>query len=104
MPKTSVYKDFTSYYVAIIPKKKNRYNSEFTPPDKSKGAKCPPNSLVREIDGASFYDLVTGEKNSLSNLYDVLPSVIQECSNGKYVLKEVAELRKFFDSAFEILE
>jgi Eco47II restriction endonuclease len=103
MPKNSVYKDFVSYYVAIVPKKRIRYNIEFTPPDKSKGAKCPQNSLIREIDGASFYDLATGEKNALSDLYNLLPSVIEECSNGKYVLKEFEELRKFFDSAFETI-
>lgn len=104
MPKTNIYKDYTSYYVAVIPKKKKRYNSEFTPPDKSKGSKCPANSLIRKIDGASFYDLATGEKNSLSNLYNILPTVIEECSHGKYVLKEVTKLRRFFDSAFETLK
>ncbi|HFA48203.1 MAG TPA: Eco47II family restriction endonuclease, partial [Bacteroidetes bacterium] len=31
MPKSSKYKGFTAYYVAIIPKNKNRYDKPFTP-------------------------------------------------------------------------
>ena len=104
MPKNSIYKGFTSYYVAIIPKKKERYNKEFTPPDKSKGARCQDNPLIREIDGASFYALVTGEKNALSDLYNVLPTVISECTKGNYKLRQFDKLRDYFDSAFETLE
>ncbi|MEL7220612.1 MAG: Eco47II family restriction endonuclease [Bacteroidota bacterium] len=104
MPKNSVYKDFTAYYVAIIPRKSTRYNKEFTPPDKSKGAKCPKNRLIREIDGASFYDLVTGEKNALSQLYNKLPKVIEECTKGKYIFNDTKVLRSFFDTAFEDMD
>lgn len=104
MPKNSIYKDFEAYYVAIIPKKKNRYNSEFTPPDKNKGTKCPQNSLVREIDGANFYDLVTEEKNALSNLYKVLPNVIEDCSKRVFTPKDLTHLNVFFDLAFEQMD
>ena len=103
MPKNSIYKGFTAYYVAIIPKKNKRYDIEFTPPDKSKGAKCPSNKFIRQIDGASFYDLVTGEKNALSNLYNILPSVIEDCGADKFKQTDFIKLRKFFDSAFETI-
>lgn len=99
-PKSSIYKGFTSYYVAIIPKKKGRYNKPFTPSDKGKGAKCPLNENIREIDGASFYSLVTGDENALENLFDVLPDVIYECSEGKYEIKDRDKLKAFFNSAF----
>lgn len=62
MPKTSIYKGYTAYYVTIIPKSKTRHNKPFTPPDKATGERCPENERIRVIDGASFYDLVTGEK------------------------------------------
>ncbi len=103
MPKSSIYKGFTAYYVAIIPKNKNRYNKSFTPSDKGKGARCPNNPLIREIDGASFYDLVTAEKDSLQKLYNILPLFIEDCTNGSYVFNEFHKLQEFFSDAFENL-
>ena len=99
-PKTSIYKSFTAYYVAIIPKKPVRYNKPFTPSDKEKGAKCPSNLNIREIDGASFYSLVTGKKNTLEELYDILPKVILKCLKGKYQIKDTVKLKAFFNAAF----
>ena len=78
MNKTSVYKNHTAYYVSIIPDRPGRYNKPFTPSNKEKGQKCPENRLIRQIDGASFYTLVTGEVDALQNLFNVLPSVISE--------------------------
>jgi Eco47II restriction endonuclease len=101
MPKSSIYKGYAAYYVAIIPKSTKRYDKEFTPSDKEKGEKCPPNEKIRETDGASFYSLVTSEKNALENLFDILPSVIKDCSNGKYIIKDKGKLKEFFNLAFE---
>jgi len=101
MPKTNIYKGYTAYYVAIIPKNRNRYNKEFTPSDKEVGAKCATNPLIREIDGASFYDLITGEKNSLSNLYKILPSVIKKCLQTNKEIDHQDRLTALFESAFE---
>ncbi len=80
MPKNSKYKGFTGYYVTIIPKRPKRFNIEFTPSDKAVGAKCTSNKLIRHIDGASFYELVTGEQNALRDLFTALPDVIQDIS------------------------
>lgn len=104
MPKSSIYKGYTAYYVAIIPKNKNRYNREFTPSNKEVGEKCASNIKIREIDGASFYDLVTNTKNSLEQLYNVLPLVISECLGGDYIVGNLDKLKTFFNSAFETLE
>ncbi len=104
MPKSSIYKDYTSYYAAVIPKKRTRFNKVFTPSDKSKGAKCPANEKVREIDGASFYDLVTGEKNALDQMYNALPAVIEKCTSGEYKIQDIDKLNIFFNSAFENLD
>lgn len=99
-PKTSIYKGYTAYYVAIIPKIPKRYNKPFTPSDKEKGTKCPLNQYIREIDGSSFYSLVTGHSNALEELYDVLPQVILKCSKGKGQIKDFIKLKAFFKAAF----
>lgn len=98
MNKTSIYKNYTAYYVSIIPKKSGRYNKPFTPSDKEKGQKCPENILVREIDGASFYTLVTGEVDALENLFDVLPEVIFELNSITPL--ESDNIKKLFKLAY----
>ncbi len=100
-PKSSIYKGYTAYYVAVIPKKGERFNKPFTPSDKDKGEKCPINEHIREIDGASFYSLVTGSENALEDLFDVLPEVIKVCSEGKYQIKDKKKLKEFFNLAYK---
>jgi len=100
-PQSSIYKGYAAYYVAIIPQRGKRYNKPFTPSDKDKGEKCPANSQIREIDGASFYSLVTGYDSALEDLFDVLPEVIRECTEGKYKKLDLKELKKYFKSAFK---
>jgi hypothetical protein len=99
MMKGHQYKDFTAYYVEIVPKKADRYNICFTPSDKSKGTKCPPNEKVRQIDGASFYALVTGIDNALEQIFEALPLVIKDCkTDAKMAGAEKAT--EFFKSAY----
>ncbi len=98
MNKTSIYKDYTAYYVCIIPKKAERFNKVFTPSNKDKGQKCPENPLIRQIDGASFYALVTGEHDALQNLFSVLPVVISEIASISSL--EQDKLKTLFKMAF----
>lgn len=100
-PKSSIYKGYTAYYVSVIPKTRKRFNIPFTPSDKEKGERCPSNENIRQIDGASFYNLVTGIENALENLFDALPEVIFECSKGEYVVKDFIKLKDFFNLAFD---
>jgi len=100
-PKNSNYKGYTAYFVTIIPKKPTRINIPFTPSDNKKGEKCPSNENIREIDGASFYSLVTGYENALENLFDILPEVIYECSGGSYLFKDKEKLKSFYKLAFQ---
>jgi len=99
MNKTSVYKGFTAYHVSVIPKKPQKFNREFTPSDKQKGQKCPPNPRIRQIDGASFYSLVTGDKNALENLFDILPSVIANITKNDIL--DRTKLKTLFKMAYE---
>lgn len=100
-PKSSIYKGYTAYYVTIIPKSHKRFNTPFTPSIKEKGERCPLNENIRQIDGASFYSLVTGTDKALESLFDVLPEVILKCSNGKYIVNNIEKLKSFFNVAFE---
>ena len=77
MQKSSKYRGYTAYFVNIIPKKPEPFDDCFEPSDKDKGAKCPRNENIRIIDGASFYSMVTGNKNAISEFYAVLPTVIE---------------------------
>jgi hypothetical protein len=100
-PKSSIYKGYTAFYVMVIPKTGQRFNKPFTPSDKDKGARCPVNELIREIDGASFYSMVTGSANALEDLFDVLPEVIKVCSEGKYRIRDKKKLKEFFNLAYK---
>lgn len=100
-PKSSIYKGYTAYYVAVIPKNGIRFNKPFIPSDKDKGAKCPQNENIREIDGASFYSLATGSDSALKDLFDILPDVINICSEGQYYIKDKRKLKNFFNLAFK---
>lgn len=101
MPKSSIYKGYIAYFVTIIPKKPERFDIMFTPPDKDKGERCYPNKRIRHIDGASFYELVTNEKYALKQLFNVIPEIIHDYSNGIIKIKnKKKKLTAFFDLAF----
>lgn len=100
MFKSSLYKGFTAYYVTIIPKKPDKFDKAFTPSDKSTGSRKPENPKIRMIDGASFYELVTGVPGSLSHLYCVLPKVINECTDKAIKPNELKKLYKYFLAAY----
>jgi hypothetical protein len=101
MPKTSIYKGYTAYYVAIIPERPLKYDIEFTPSDKEKGEKCSPNAKIRTIDGASFYAKVTGHENALDDLFKVLPEVISVCCDGKYSIDDEKGLQEYYNKAYK---
>lgn len=100
LPKVSVYKGFTAYYVTIIPPKSQRFDRDFTPSDNKKGQRKESNELIREIDGASFYELVTGDSDALRNLFSVLPTVISEITGNTFNDNEVQSLLNLFNGAY----
>ena len=99
MTKGHQYKDFTAYYVEIIPKSGARYDKEFTPPDSAKGQPRRANPLIRQIDGYSFYALATGVPDALEQLFAALPDVIEACSDYRFTDREFANA--FFHKAFK---
>ena len=74
----SAHEGYTAYYVEVIPKAAVKYNKPFTPSDNQTSTRRTENPQIRVIDGYSFYDLATGENDSLRKLYAALPIVIAE--------------------------
>jgi hypothetical protein len=71
--------NFFGYYVEIISKKAKSYDEPFTPSDNSKkGLRRPLNQQIRVISGDRFYDLASGKKNALKQIYTKLPTVIED--------------------------
>lgn len=81
-PKHSRFKGYCAYFVNIIPRKPVRSDIPFTPSNKGSGTLCASNPNIRIIDGASFYQLVTGRSDALKELHTALPYAIE------YVLNE----------------
>lgn len=73
---TSDYGGFTSYYVEIVPKRREPYDKPFTPSDNITHTRRPENQKIRVIDGRSFYKLASGLPDALKMLYEALPTVI----------------------------
>ena len=101
MRKGHTYKDYTAYYIEIIPKKPMRYNTEFTPSNHSTGSSCHKNSLIRQIDGYSFYELATGVDDALEQLFYALPKVIKKIKPHIDINLDINNATDlFFDRAF----
>ncbi len=99
MDKNSIYKGFTAYHVSIIPQKPAQYNTPFVTSDKHTGAQVVSNQLIRKIDGASFYTLVTGEQNALKDLFVILADVIASITSKPNLLNS-QQLNILFQNAY----
>jgi len=98
--KKNVHKNFTGYYVEIIPQGRHIYNKPFTPSDNKTKKRRPVNKKIRVIDGVSFYELVTGRKTALQELFEVLPKVISDNYKYKMGETEAAQYFELFRKAF----
>lgn len=102
MPKQTLYHGYCAYYVEIIPPKAKRYNVEYTPSDNKTGQKRSGSPLIRKIDGYSFYELATGEKDALEKLYKVLPDMIEGCLPGRKIPQDDRTFTQgFFNKAYK---
>lgn len=70
------YADYKGYYVKILTKK--RMDKCFTPSDNKTKTKRPSNKQIREIDGKSFYTLITGDESAMVKLYKAITKTILE--------------------------
>ena len=74
------YNGFTAYYVEVLPKRNLKtYNKSFTPPDNITQSNRPKNSKIRVIDGASFYEVISGNPDFLEKLCrEYLPNALEK--------------------------
>jgi hypothetical protein len=94
-------KNFTGYYVEVIPKKGQSYNEPFQPTDSKRGGKKRQrNEHIRIISGPAFYDLASGTKGALKKIYKVLPKVLEDEFNLKSGLTP-KEMEDLFNLTFE---
>ena len=100
--KNMAYFGATSYFVQIIPKNSASFNKCFTPSDKSTGKKCPKDNKIREIDGRSFYAMVTGFDNALDMLHDQIPIALAQSGAIKnaFPSNDLKELSDYFKRAY----
>ena len=101
MQKASRFRGYTAYLVTIVPKDPEGFDEPFTPSDKETGSRCPENPLIREIDGASFYNLASGEKDALSQLFQVLPEVVKKIAGKGITNASRVALGAYFRAAFK---
>ncbi|MCF7845470.1 MAG: Eco47II family restriction endonuclease [Candidatus Pacebacteria bacterium] len=94
------YADYVGYFVEVIPQGKKKYDKPFTPPDNKTKKRRPVRSKIRVIDGVSFYEMATGRKNALQELFEVLPQVLVNKHRYKLSKKEAKDYFKLFKMAF----
>jgi hypothetical protein len=94
------YNGYTAYYVEVIPQRKRRYNAEFAPSDNLFHDNRFPRADIRVIDGYSFYELVTGYKNAMLDLYNVLPSVINRLTGKQMTILSDPLFKEIFQRSF----
>jgi len=95
-------KGFTAYLVIIVPRSPIKFIKPFG--SLSKGTRTPIRKDLLTIDGSSFYEMVTGDKNALRLLYEALPKAI-EIVTGKQNKQFKTDSKLFlelFNKAFGI--
>lgn len=100
--KASKYFGATAYYVKIIPHKPITFDIPFTPSDKASGNRKSTDQSIREIDGRSFYKLVTGFDDALDQLHKAIPNVINDLGqkNNNYSKQDLSDLNSYFKKAY----
>lgn len=100
--KASIYSGATAYYVKIIPKTPIPFDIPFTPPDKATGKRKHEDEKIREIDGRSFYKLVTGIDDALDQLHSAIPKIIEDLKYKEtgFSEKDIECLDNYFKRAY----
>ncbi|MEZ9626970.1 Eco47II family restriction endonuclease [Aliivibrio fischeri] len=78
------YPDYVGFYVEILPKGQKSYNITFSPSDNKTKKKRDVRNDIRQIDGRSFYALLTGDSNAIDELYKELPALTAEIINEEF--------------------
>lgn len=94
------YVGYTAYYVAILAKKK--LIRSFTPSDNKTKKQRPENKRIIEIDGKSFYKIVTGDDDAIYKIYKAIPDILSEIlKNDKTKIISDPLFEIIFEKAFK---
>jgi hypothetical protein len=91
---------YTGYVVTIIPKRPRRTNTTYHP--SVRGRRLPERDDLRIVDGATFYQIATGDNDALIKLYRALPTAIKAAlrkSDAEYK-PELSRFEELFTRAF----
>lgn len=85
------HKGYTAYLIELVPKSKKPYNKPWSPNLKLMTLR----EDIRKIDGKSFYELATGDPQSLRKLYEALPTILEKILGS--TAKNVTSTRNFIE-------
>ncbi|MAZ56524.1 Eco47II family restriction endonuclease [bacterium] len=90
----------TAYVVIVIPKSSNRYNKTFAP--SVRGTRLPERDDLKVVDGATFYEIATGDSEALNKLYASLPEAIKHVTDvtDKNYAPNLESFQELFEKAF----
>ena len=93
------YEEFTAYCVAIIPIRPGKLDALFAPSER--GTPRPRRENIRIIDGKSFYEIATGDPDSLQKLYTRIAFLLAK-EKGSDFKKYISNkpFREFFELAY----
>ncbi|MGF1837519.1 Eco47II family restriction endonuclease [Vibrio atlanticus] len=95
---------YIGYYVEILPKGQKAYNTPFSPSDNKTKQRRASREDIRQIDGRSFYELLTGRADAIDELYQELPKITAEIIKeefGKGLDSNLVSSSPTFDFNFE---
>jgi hypothetical protein len=95
---------YIGYYVEILPKGQKAYNIPFSPSDNKTKQRRASREDIRQIDGRSFYELLTGQADAIDELYQELPKITAEIIKeefGKVLDSNLVSSSPTFDFNFE---
>jgi len=91
--------NFVAYVVTVVPKNPVRFNKTFCP--SVRGTRLPEREDIKIVDGATFYEIATGDTDALKKLYACLPAVINSIlGNGEITETEKVKFNELFTRAF----
>ena len=91
-------KNYIAYLVQVVPQHAKDYDVPWSPNQTTLALR----EDIRRIDGESFYDLASGEKNTLQRIYESLPELISHISGKNQIDDTTArELSGLFERIYK---
>lgn len=82
-------KNFTAYFVTILPKTSKNYETVFiTTKNKKKSQYRAPDQKILTINAEAFYEKITDTKNILKSIYQRIPEIILKIDKNKEKIVE----------------